>query len=256
MGNRRTLHLFDKSKYIKEVVPIVRNLESYLPAFLNEERLRWLGGFSHPIDNVLNDTIKFVSELNEELNIHIELIKINERKNDENYDCFTKRKREEFEGFIRLRQCSIEFFEYLLIETIFSTVVGFNPHFILGKNLFESYIETKKNSISEELTFRITTQHQGAILDLIDGGIINWLSKEEVELLYLDRDNISHSNEESIDYVNEFKEFLKMAFERNLGLISLRNPREYDLCKLQNNSNSIENFVRNSNFKYIIINGN
>jgi hypothetical protein len=248
MGDWRTIHLFDKTRYIKEVVPEVRNLEDYLSTFLNEGRSRWLRGFSKPPEDIILDTIKLVSELTEELSYHPELIRLSKLIN-KNYNNYYSHR----ENFIRQRQASIEFFEYLLLETIFSRVADFNPHFILGKTIFEGCVETTNNSIAEELTSKLTSQDENSILDLIDGGITNWLSKEEVELLHLDRDNVLPSNEEAVDYVAEFKELIKIAHDRSLGLISLRNPREVELTSLQNNKNEIVNIVRDSNFKYLII---
>jgi hypothetical protein len=248
MGDWRTLHLFDKTKYIKEIVPIIRNLDTYLPVFLNEERWRRLNSFSSPSEEIIKDTNKLVSELDDELSSHPELAALSRVKN-KNYDNYYSHR----EKFISQRQSSIEFFEYLIIETIFSSVADFNPQFILGKTIFEGCVETKLNSIADELTSKITSQNEESILDIIDGGIINWLSKEDVELLYLDKENILSLNDESFDYVDEFIEFLKIAFERNLGLISLRNPRVTDLKSLKNSSVEIIKIVRKGNFKHIVI---
>jgi hypothetical protein len=248
MGDWRTLHLFDKTKYIKEIIPQVRNLDTYLPVFLNEKHSRWLKGFSIPTEEIIKDTIGLTSELDEELSCHPELVKLNQITN-KNYDNYYSNR----ENFIRQRQASIEFFEYLIIETIFSSVADFNPHFILGKRMFEGILDAKNNSIAEELTSKITSQNESSILDVIDGGIINWLSAEEVHLLYMDRENIIPLDEEGIDYVDEFKEFLKYASERNLGLISLRNPRESDLTRLQRNENELMQMTKSLKFKNIII---
>jgi hypothetical protein len=250
MGDWRTLHLFDKTKYMEEVVPKIRNLEDYLPSFLNDRHLHWLDGFSKPVDQTMNETIRFVSELNEELRAHPVLTELKKvtNKNRDNYYL-------PLEQFTRQRQTAIEFFEYLVIETIFSTFGNFYPHFILGKRLFEHYIEAKANSIAEELSAKITTQEEDAVLDRIDGGIINWLSKEETALLYMDRDHISPEGEEGLAYVAEFKEFLKIAVERNLGLISLRNPSS-DLDRFENGFPDILKAMEHSDFKHIVIRGN
>jgi hypothetical protein len=248
MGDWRTLHLFDKSRYIKEIVPIIKDFDTYLSVFLNEERLRWLNSFSIPSEEILKETTKLVSELIDGLSSHPKLKELSRVKirNIDNY--YSHR-----EKFISRRQSSIEFFEYLIIETIFSSVADFNPHFILGKSIFEGCIDTKLNSVAKELSSKLTLQNDDSILDLIDGGIINWLSREDVEMLYLDKENILPCNDESSNYVNEFKEFLKIAYERNLGLISMRNPRESDLKSLKNSSDEIIKIVRKGNFKHIVI---
>ncbi len=249
MGDWRTLHLFDKTKYIDEVVPKVKNIKTYLNGFLNESHERWLNGFLKPKEEIISQTIELVSKLDEELNCHPDLIRLENIKNNK-YDNYTAYRDE----FIRNNQPAIEFFEYVIIETIFSRVADFNPHFLLGKRWFEGSFETEENSIADELIEKIRAQNQGSILDLIDGGIINWLSEEEVKLLYLDRENIKPFNNEYLNYVNEFKEFLKYASESNLGLISLRNPREYDLAKLQKNENDLMKIMNSLNFQSIIIN--
>lgn len=246
MGDWRTLHLFDKKKYINQVVPKVRNIETYLNDFLTERHTRWLNGFLISKEEIINQTKKLVSELDEELNCHPELIKLNIVSN-KNFDNYYSHKDE----FIRNWQHAIEFFEYIIIETIFSSVADFNPHFLLGKRRFEGSIEVKEKSISLELVSKITSQNESSILDLIDGGIINWLDEEEVKLLYWDRDNIKPSSIDCVDYIIEFKEFLKYASEKNLGIISLRNPREYELAKLQLKENELVKNIVELNFKSI-----
>jgi hypothetical protein len=248
MGDWRTLHLFDKAKYIKEVVPMVRNFKDFLPVFLNENRSRRLNGFSKPAEEIIAGMSTFVSELSDDLSAHPELTKLCQVTN-KNYDTFYSKK----ENFIRQRQDSIELFEYLIIDTIFSSVAYFNPYFVLGKRVFEGFIEVKSNSIAQALTTKITSQNDNSILDVIDGGIINWLSSEEVELLHLDKESILPLNEESNNYLDEFKTFLEYAHERNLGLISLRNPRESDLINLKNDPDEIIRIVKNHNFKHIIV---
>lgn len=248
MGDWRTLHLFDKTTYLNEVVPMVRNLDTYLPVFLNENHLSWLDGFSKPPEEIIKETILLVSELDEELSCHPVLIKLNQQTRKNYSNCYSHS-----ENFIRQNQSAIEFFEYLLIETLFSTVADFNPYFILGKRLFEGIVETTNNSIAEELTGKLLFHNENSVLDVVDGGIINWLSEEEVTLLHLDSENIMQQNEEGFDYVKEFKVFIQYAAERNLGLISLRNPSEYDLSQLQKNENEFMQITKSLKFEHIII---
>lgn len=248
MGDWRTLHLFDKTKYMEEVVLVVRDLENYLPSFLNDRHLNWLDGFSRPPERILKDTGTLVSELDAELSIHPVLTELKQIANKQRDNYFLPR-----EQFIRQRQVEIEFFEYVLIETIFARFGNFNPHFILGKRLFESCVETTNNSIAQELTARISSTKEDTVLDLIDGGIMNWLSKEETELLYWDRDHIFPVNEENEVYVTEFKAFLKEAYERNLGLITLRNPVESDLNRFETGFPDLVESVKNASFQYLVI---
>lgn len=254
MGDWRTLHFFNEEKYKEEIVPQVTDIESYLSAFLNDYRLNWVDGYPITREEILRNTITFVSELSSELNIHPYLIEIEKRKAQETYHDFVKRRNQDFDHFFKSKLSVIEFFEFLLIETIFSSVANFNPHFKLGKRLFESLISAKKGSVAEELIRLITTGPNGAVLDLVDGGIMNWLNKEEVELLYLDNENLICQDDKYPGYVNEFKEFLFMAVNSDCGLISLRNPSEYRLSRLQSKPNENEIQVKESGFKNILIN--
>lgn len=253
MGDWRTLHFFDDRKYKEEIAPRVTDIESYLSDFLDEYRLSWLDGYRDR-EEVLRNTIAFVPELNAELNIHPALLKIQKRKPDEVYDDFIRRKNRDFEQFFSANQSNLEFFEFILIETIFSSVADFNPHFKLGKWLIESIIGAKKGSIAEELLGLITGSREGGILDLVDGGIINWLSQEEVELLFLDRENIFCKDHKFPGYLKEFKDFLQMAAKNQCGLITLRNPDEYRLSHLQPSPNPNEAFIKKAGFKNILIN--
>lgn len=255
MGDWASLHLFDTTKYIKEVIPVVRNLESYLPTFLNDERRSWLDGFSNPVDKNLsetikNETIKFVLELNEELKAHPKLSNLKQVAN-KNYDNYFSH----LEDFYRRNQHAKEFFGYIMIQTIFSNTSNFYPYFTFGKRLFEAYIRTENNSIAETLTSKIRYSEEDIVLSMADSGIINWLSSENVELLYLDKDNIlplNDEDEEHINYTAQFKKFLKIAFERKLGVISLRNSMESEFSRLPNSLNDIVvTFDKTSKVKYI-----
>ncbi|MBL3658637.1 hypothetical protein [Fulvivirga sediminis] len=254
MGDWRTLHLFDSNRYKEEVVPAIKDIRNYLSNFLTESRLKWLNGFGSDKDEIIHQTIQFISELNLDLSIHPKLKEIQKQKLNEPYKDYIKRSTSGLDDFRKSKLNAIEFFEFLLSETIFSTVSNFNPYFVLGKRIFESCIETKKNTIAEELTNKIVSHEIGSILDLVDGGIINWLDSNEVKMLHLDLDNIMSSDNESEGYVYEFKIFIKWAYENNLGLISLRNPSETYLSQLQKVERDKFVFDKSNNFKSIIIN--
>ncbi len=234
MGDWRTLHLFDTDRYKTEVVPLIKDTTNYLPNFLTKQRSKWLDDFEISHEEIIKHIAKFISKLNLDLSIHQKLDDIQTRKIEESYQDYIKRSIDEFDQFRLSKQIIIEFYEFLMIETIFSTVSNFNPYFTLGKRLFESCIDAKNNSIAQEVINKIVSHEQGSILDLVDGGIINWLSKDEVELLLSDWDNLFPKNNNSHQYLSEFKSFLRLAYDHNLGVISLRNPNEEALTKLQN----------------------
>ena len=177
MGDWRTLHFFDEDRYIQKIVPLVKNGQDYITSFSTDYRLKWFDSFNIDRKEIINQTVDFITELSYDLRIHSELKRIDERKTNESFNQYIQRSTSELGNFRNSKKYAIEAFEFLLIETIFSTVSNFNPYFSLGKGIFESYVKTKKDSIAQELCNRIVSQEQGSILDMIDGGIINWLSK-------------------------------------------------------------------------------
>lgn len=255
MGDWRTLHLFDSDKYKKEIVPRVKNTSEFLSSVLDKELSTYLLGFSQSQQEIIDEIIAFIAELESDLMFHPSLRQAQQKSIKQQHFEVLKRQYLGQDNFIETHINSIEFLESILTETIFSTVANFNPHLILGKRIFESFVTATKDSVAEELIYPITESEPGSVLNLIDNGIINWLDKEEVERMADDLENVFSTQSKlshATRYVKEFKVFVQLAYASNLGLISLRNPREEKLSKLRQTPNELQTFIDSNDFKYII----
>lgn len=228
MGEWNTLHLFDKEKYMDEIVPQVKDAGHYfernLKRMSEDCRLKRLVNYCPSKEEYIN----FVKELNDELNMY---------GGQSNYSSVA------------------EFHKDRLIENIFSSVAYFFPYFILGKRIFTGAVKAKANSVAEELTRAImySNSNRETVLDIYDHGVRNWLDKYDVELLYFDLDNIHATTRDGDEYVDNFKAFVGLAYQNNLGLITLREPCESTLSRLSPISEKFINYITENDIGSVVM---
>ncbi|TCI90951.1 hypothetical protein [Tenacibaculum sp. M341] len=252
MGAWRTLHFFDHETFIREMSPKLRDLKFLNETFENPYFKRYLKRTNQEKEKVLTNIYNIADSLNDDLKTHPELFTIETAKKQahEKYDAFSSKKYRLYEAFISKNNLGIEAFEYFMNYIIFSTYADFIPYFRFGKSLLESFTRATKNSISEELLSRISGLDYGSIYERFDDGIMTWLSYEEVELFYLDSENIIPKDKDCMVYVNEFKIFIKYAYDNKLGLIAMKDFLE-PVFGLKSKISSFENYAVNEKYNFI-----
>jgi hypothetical protein len=208
MGYWITLHLFNDHVFYNEVVPTLRgetgDLEHVYMEFMKVSTLGGIGRYTaEEAKNICNTTVteikKLASQFNAPFNNHNEF--------DINKDYEAARaylnKRDWYYDFTR-------FFEYY----IFLTCADFFPHLSLGKGGLYSNFKLDRKTFAYEL---IADFHSGTGVFCPDAtGIVNWMTSEDVKLLYYDRHNLTSEYEE---FLQGFLTMLEMAFNNNLGFI-------------------------------------
>jgi hypothetical protein len=60
-------------------------------------------------------------------------------------------------------------------------------------------------------------------------GLINWVTNEDLQLLWMDKENIYSADAKTDNYFSDFCTFIEIALENNLGVISGTNMNESTL---------------------------
>lgn len=233
MSDWNTLHLFDSKRFYGKVVPEIRNDGQIIDNYLRSKLYRFITHIEHIEDKILDKIRSFSKKFDDSFKIYFELQEIQNVKKGigENYQEFIKKKNGEIEQFYRKYSEEIYHFSTVLPLIVFSECAQFNPHLILGRKIFRSNISANKNTIAEECCNKILETEIGGISHSDTGHIINWLTHQEVKMLWMDIENLNVSNQASDQYYRDFINFLKIAIDNELGFISISNVRE-DILKM------------------------
>jgi len=224
MGYWRTLHLFDDKKFYKEVVPELKGeIGDLTQPCLEFLKYYTTGGISHLSTEKLNSLVEqniqriisISNSLDETFKIHHEFHKIT------NYDSQNL--------FLSSLDGHYEFCKFLEYY-LFKTCADFNPHLGLGKGgisrNFNIHIKTLSYNIIEEL------DDWNDFLSQDSMGITNWITNEDIQLLFLDKENLHF---EDNDLAKAFLTLLDIAHKNKLGFIMGVDMRESELELLSKN---------------------
>lgn len=224
MGHWRTLHLFDDKKFYKEVVPQLKGETGDLTEPYREFLKHYsIGGISHLSAEKMNSLVEqniqrivsISSSLDETFKIHEEYNKMT------NYDS-----QNQFLSNLGGHYEFCTFLEYY----VFKTCAYFNPHLGLGKGgvsrNFNIQTKTLSYSIIEEL------DDWNDFLSQDSMGITNWITNEDIQLLFLDKENLHFEDNE---LAKSFLKLLDVAHKNKLGFIMGVDMREDQLELLSKN---------------------
>ena len=233
MSDWNTLHLFDSKRFYRSIVPDLKSRGQIIGTYLRSKLYWYLTRIDEIDDELIGRLKAFIRGFDDTFRVHTEFYRIEHVKKgkDESYEDFLRKKQSRITAFQNKYNTEIYHYTNVLPLILFSECAQFNPHLILGRRIFTSHISTLKGSIAEECCANIMAVRTGAIVHYDIGFISNWLTHEEVKLLWFDLVNISPKTDDSIQYFNDFKNFLQVAFENELGLLSISNVRE-DVLKL------------------------
>jgi hypothetical protein len=241
MGYWCTLHLFDDKKFYKEIVPILKgefgDLTNHCLEFLKSHRVGGLSNLSvQEINDIISQTIDEVNSISNSLN---DTFKANtEYQKIKDYDSHIK-----FLNNLNGYEDFCKFLEYF----IFKTCSDFYPHLPLGKGgvsrNFKLDIKTLCCSVLENL------DNWNEFLCGHMTGITNWITHEDVELLYLDKDNLLYNDNERAE---GFLTLLDVARSNKLGLIIGVDMAEDRLELLQGEKLTKPEIWRNKNNKGLL----
>ncbi len=236
MGDWNTLHLFDFDKFKTKIVPQLSNIE-YLEQATNNQTFKSFRRF--PNKKELLQVVDCVNQFDIDFRKHPNMYDKNiytRKENETNYQVELRVNKHE-ENYQRQLINEIDILSIIIQIKCFEHCAFYNPHFILGRRIFSSALDFKSNSIAEEICHKIIDQE----LMFYNCGvnqIINWISNEELQLLYLDIENILPKKPEDEDYIKGFKTFVDIAYKNKLGFITLSNINE-DVIKMIKNNQSV-----------------
>ena len=215
MGQWNTLHLFDEDTFYKKVVNSFKNDSSFLKKYFNNDLGPSLIEDPETLkDERIKEIIKVSKKMSEDFRNYPELIQYRKEPNW-NQRFFSQ---------------ELEDLRNLFFVIVFDNCALPFPYFKLGYRLMTSYIGfNNENTDTEKLIHKIKYNVEEGGIFSAEMGIRNWLSKNEVAKILERFDDVkpnlgsieaqSHNRFAKI-YVDEFKEFLKVAKDNGFGLVS------------------------------------
>ena len=224
MGYWRTLHLFDDKKFYKEIVPTLKGETGDLTADCQEFLKSHVTGSTsrlskQELEKLVNETIKNIVSISNSFDKTFKINSEHQKIGDYNDQI-------EFLNKSDIHYDFCKFFEFY----IFKTCADFFPHLPLGKGgvmrQFKLSPETLSYSIIGELDDWNPSFHYDGM------GITNWLTYEDLQYLYLDKENLNHDDD---SLGEEFLSLLETAHSSEIGFITGVDMRENILELLPNN---------------------
>lgn len=224
MGDWNTLHYFDDKKFYSKIVPDLRGEEYLLKNYFNSQFGKYIIYDYDHNEGRITDIIKFTAFLDDEFKIHKTLLSIQNREKsvNEEYKNFIEKLYKDEDNFYRKNGQIIEDINLILTLMIFSECASFNPHLILGRSIFTGCVSAKPKSIAEEIISKFTNNGLGSIFYSTHSncnGFINWVTNEDLQLLWLDKENLYSKGNDAEKYFSDFYKFIEIAIENNLGVI-------------------------------------
>lgn len=239
MGDWNTLHHFDDKKFYSEIVRDFKNGGQLLEKYFNSEFGKYIVyGSDTKDDEQIAEILRFSQLLDKNFKLHETLFKIQTRKKgiNEVYADFIKKRCQDEVDFQEANGHIIEDINHILTLMIFSECAAFNPHLILGRSIFTGCVSAKPKSIAQDIISKFTDNELGSIFYSSRSncnGLINWVTNEELQLLWLDKENLYSADKDTNKYFSDFCKFIEIALENNLGVISGTNMNERILKLIQ-----------------------
>lgn len=238
MGDWNTLHIFDDRYFYERLVPDFKDkgesFKRYMDSLLGKYIL-WDNSNSEARTQQL---VTFCRELTPDFKVHEKYCEIQgrQKKPTEVYAEFISKRVKDDEEFRHKNADAIEDLNRLLTLIIFTECASFNPHLILGRRIFSGSVDAKPGSIADNITTRITNNEWGSpyYSNMSNcNGLINWITNEDLQLLWLDRDNLYSPPDGSQEYLQEFLAFTELALQHDCGFISVTNVNESTLTMIE-----------------------
>ena len=225
MGYWRTLHLFDDKKFHAEVVPTLKGEKGGLTADCQEFlKFHVTGSTSHlskqELEKLVKQTMESIISISRSFD---STFKINDEYQKKG-DC------EEQVTFLDSSDSHYDFAKFFEFY-IFKTCADFFPHLPLGKGGVFRYFDYRlpEKTLSSSIIGDLDDWNHHLYYDGM--GITSWISNEELQYLYLDRENLQYD-----DTLGEgFLSLLEIAHSNELGFITGVDMRESILKLLPSN---------------------
>lgn len=232
MGDWNTLHHFDDRKFYSRIVPDFKKDGQLLNQYFNSDLGKYIVyGTDTNNEGRIAEILRFCQLLDKDFKTHETLFNIQTRKKgiNEVYADFIKKLYQDEADFQKANGHIIEDLNHILTLIIFSECAAFNPHLILGRSIFTGCVSATPKSIAQDIISKFTDKKLGSIFYSSRSncnGFINWVTNEELQLLWLDKENIYSADKDTDKYFADFCKFIEIALDNNLGVISGTNMNE------------------------------
>lgn len=235
MSDWNTLHFFDDKTFYAKVVPDLLGKGELLKKHFESKLGNSILWGNSNSDRRIEAILKFCHSFDKDFKIHKDLYAIVARKKKpgEQYLDALHAMHHDAEKFKKQNYKVIDDLTEILPLLVFSECAGFNPHLILGRRIFTGRVNAKPKSVAEEIIIRITNQEHGSVYPY-NSGIINWITNEDLRLLWMDKDSLFPTDADSEGYLQEFLTFIEIALDNNFGVISGSNMKESILKMIEN----------------------
>jgi hypothetical protein len=258
MGDWNTLHIFDDRYFYERLVPDFKDkgevFKSYMDSLLGKYIL-WDNSNSEARTRQL---VAFCRELTTDFKVHKKYFEIQGRKKmpTEVYAEFISKQIDDDEHFRHTNADAIEDLNRLLTLIIFTECASFNPHLVLGRRIFTGNVDAKAGSIADNIITRITYNELGSPYygNMSNcNGLTNWITNEDLQLLWLDRNNLYSPPDGSQEYLQEFLAFTELALQHDCGFISVTNVNESTLTMIETSKVKINVDPKEKGWKSVIV---
>ncbi|MFD1601897.1 hypothetical protein ACFSJW_17770 [Flavobacterium artemisiae] len=208
MGYWCSLHLFDDSKFYCEVIPVLKgetgDLTEICLQFLKTHLVGGISRFTEAerermVENYVEKFISISKSFDETF-----------KKQDEFIQKISYEERNKFLSTLDAHYEFCRFFEYYL----FAACADFFPHLGLGKGGVSRRFEIPARTVTENVISELDNWNE--FFSAYGMGITNWISNEDVQILYLDKENLKFEDSELAE---GFLTLLEIAYNNNLGLV-------------------------------------
>ena len=252
MGDWNTLHFFNDKHFYEKVVPDLKGKGDLLKKYFYSQLSKYLLFHNDNDEKRIDAILEYCHFFDDEFKRHEVLYEIESRnkKPDEEYSKFMEQWRHDLQAFHNKNSPTFDDLSIILTLIVFSECAAFNPHFILGRRVFSENVGAKPKSITEVIISQINNSPLGSTHSY-GSGIMNWITSEDVKLLWLDRDNLLPTGSE--EYFNDFLKFIEIVVENDLGVVSGTNMRESILKLIENPNVNIEVDIEKLGLQNVII---
>lgn len=215
MGHWRTVHLFSDKRFREYTLPALRDPAYDLkPAYLAFMRGHVVGGVDHLPPDELDARVE---QAVREVRIHANEFDAGFQNHAGYAGACAAKGKDVLTDWLGANGWYYDFgkfFEYF----VFQTCTDFYPHVPLGGGGMNSRFAMglrrlyRTAPVAEEL---LDTLDRWSLL-CVEGGVMGWISAEDVELLLLDKDRLAGENPE---FMEPFGVLLEAARDHGLGLM-------------------------------------
>lgn len=258
MGDWNTLHIFNDRHFYERLVPDFKDKGELFKRHMDSLLGKYILWDNSNSEARTQQLVTFSRELTPDFKVHEKYYQIQGRKKKptEVYAEFISKRVQDDDDFRHIHADVIEDLNQLLTLIIFTECASFNPHLVLGHRIFTGNVEAKAGSIADNIITKITYNELGSPYYgnwSNCNGLINWITNEDLQLLWLDRDNLQIPADGSETYLQEFLAFTELALQHECGFISVTNVNERTLTMIENPKLKINVDPKEKGWKSVII---